>query len=348
MMKHRLSRLFALMICSAVLVLSLSGPAQADAWDSSQGFHVQVSSSAGEINYRTGPGLGYSSLCQIPGGTVLFITDISYNSVEGLFWGFTSYGGYASGWVSLRQTTILRGNGYHAPDFYVTVKTMYSSGVVNLRYGAGLAYSWSLQIPNGTQLHITDMIYNSSEGLFWGLTSYNGYSGYISIRQTALVKGSTPPQPQPSPAPAASYQAWVYDTGLEGLALKSAPDVNSYRYLMVPDNTALTITQTTGDGWGYTSYMGYSGWVFLKYTRITGDYSAEYPSYGFISPTRYIVYNTAGEGLELRCRPTVNSSTFGPIYDGTPLQVHAIQGSWAYVWYNGHYGWVYTTYIYRG
>jgi len=140
------------------------------------------------------------------------------------------------------------------------------------------------------------------------------------------------------------YQASIYDTGSEGLALKAEPDINSQRYFYIPEGALINIDSISG-GWGHTVYNGTGGWIALKYTRVIGDCSSESASYGYISPEYYIVVNTEGEGLEVRTKPTSEASTFGPCYDGTVVQVMAIEGNWAYVSANGHYGWMYLEYL---
>ena len=140
------------------------------------------------------------------------------------------------------------------------------------------------------------------------------------------------------------YQASVYDTGSEGLGLKANPDINSQRYMYIPDGTQLYIDQISGN-WGHTVYNGTGGWIALRYTRVIGDYRSQSPSYGQIFPAYYIVHDTEGEGLEQRLSPSGESSTFGPAYDGAVALVTAIQNDWAYASCNGHYGWMNLTYL---
>jgi len=143
---------------------------------------------------------------------------------------------------------------------------------------------------------------------------------------------------------AASYQVTVYFTGNEGLALRTAPDEAADKYLTIPEGTGLWIDMVSS-GWGHVSYNGYNGWVSLQYTKIAGDYTAPAPVSGYISPVYYTVYNTEGEGLELRTSATAKSSTFGPLYDGTVLKAEAQDGEWVYGEHNGHYGWCNTMFL---
>lgn len=178
-----------------------------------------------------------------------------------------------------------------------------------------------------------------------------GWDAYLAEYGYAPSPAPTPaPTPTPAPVPApvpgnSGYTVSVYDTDGEGLSLKQSPDINSTRYLVIPENTNLQIDQVTDTGWGHTTWNGYSGYVYLKYTRIIGPGTVQTPSYGYITAAPYVIYNTWGEGLELRCRPTTASSTFGPVYDGTIVYVQAIEGGWAYVSYNGLNAWCYMEYM---
>ena len=135
-----------------------------------------------------------------------------------------------------------------------------------------------------------------------------------------------------------SYQAVVYGTYGEGLGLMDTPDEASGRILLLPEGAELEIYPVT-QGWGYTSYEGYEGWVSLRYLRTGPEYPSEYPSYGWIEPEYLTVYDTDGEGLELRSGPSVYRCTYGPMMDGTVLQAEAVIDTWAYVSTDGLYGW---------
>ena len=140
------------------------------------------------------------------------------------------------------------------------------------------------------------------------------------------------------------YQVEVYFTEGAGLALRDYPDTEADKVLEIPEGAGLLIDQVS-DGWGYVTYDGYDGWVSLQYTKIVGNYKTQAPAYGYIDPVYYTVYDTEGEGLELRTDPTEKSSTFGPLVDGTVFQAEAQDEDWVYGENNGHYGWCNTTYL---
>ena len=151
------------------------------------------------------------------------------------------------------------------------------------------------------------------------------------------------------PVTTESYNVTVYFnySNNNGLALYANPNKNSARYTNIPDKTALHI-ETASNGWGRVTYNGITGWVELHDTKIEGDYPTPWPTSGFFSGY-YTVYNTNGEGLELRSYASTKCSTFGPLYDGTVFKAEAwtesSEGKWVFGEYNGHYGWCNTAYL---
>lgn len=144
-------------------------------------------------------------------------------------------------------------------------------------------------------------------------------------------------------APTGPYQVTVYfNTGAGSLALRNAP--NGSTMASIPYGTSLEITLVQS-GWGQVTYNGMTGWVSLHDTKVAGEYPAPQTGFGSSFPVYYTVYNTEGEGLELRTDPTTDSSTFGPMYDGTVIRTEGRSGEWVYGKGNGRYGWCHTHYL---
>ena len=289
-------------------------------------YRVQIYATDGEgLSLKEEPDLDANKYGVIPEGETITIDSIS----DG--WGRTNYYD-KTGWVYLEYTRVL--------DSYISEYP--TSGICDTKYykvintdGEGLELrtaptskcSTFGAIPDGTIVAVQAIRGD------WAYTYYKGNFGWAHMDFMTQFTGTV------------AYRVTVYDTGAEGLALKKEANANSDRYLMIPENTKIAIDAVTDDGWGRTSYNGYTGWVSLRYTKIAGDYCSEIPSNGFMDAAYYTIRNTEGEGLELRCKPTVESSTYGPIYDGTSVLVQAIQGDWAYLAFNGHYGWCNTMYL---
>lgn len=117
-----------------------------------------------------------------------------------------------------------------------------------------------------------------------------------------------------------------------GVNLREAPTTESGILCLIPDFVQLQITMesTNGNGWGYTNYNGYHGWVALS------QVSEYFP----ISQTSYDVSVTAADGVNLREGPYTSYNKIANIPHGTVLHVGATYNGWGEVEYNGTYGWI--------
>ena len=149
-------------------------------------YDVQVSAYDGNLNIRYGAGTSNDRLTTnpIPNGTRLhiFYEEMASN---GNYWGFTSYNNM-NGWVALTQCTRLSGTPSYYTGYSVTV-TSYD-GTLNLRNGAGTEYSrvMNYAIPNGTTLWISAE-QKASNGNYWGLTTYDGKTGWVALTQCTPI-----------------------------------------------------------------------------------------------------------------------------------------------------------------
>ena len=272
---------------------------------------------------KSEPDIGSSRLGIIPEDQQLMI----YETDGG--WGYTSYIG-RYGWVALRYTKIQGSYRSVTPDYWFgTAADCKVDGTGNegleLRTAPTVESSTFGPVPEGAAIQV-----QAIKGK-WAYASYKGNSGWLNI---TYLKNLT-------------FTAEVFNTENEGLALKTSADINSSRITLIPEGTLLKIDRISGD-WGHTAFNGQSGWVALRYTKVDSSYIARSPEDGFIDAASYTVVNTDKEGLEFRTAPTVNSPTYGPLPDGSQAEVIAVNGSWAYSYYNGQYGWLYTDYLYNG
>ena len=273
---------------------------------------------------KASPDVDAARYLYIPENTSISIDQISNG------WGHTSYYG-KTGWVALQYTKIQGSYATPQPSWGIITPASYmvyatDGEGLGLRVDPTIDRKSVVPIPEGTTVLVTAIQDD------WAFTSYNGYYGWANLHH--LRQWITPQSPTQT-----CYYVSVYDTGREGLALKAAADIQAGRYCFIPENVILTIDYVTDDGWGHTAYNGYAGWVALRYTRIYGTYPTAAPLWGRITPAVYTVRGTDGEGLELRVKPSVEASTFGPIPEGTRLVVEAINNDWAYIQYNGNAGW---------
>ena len=219
------------------------------------------------IVLRTGPGTEYIALNWPAKGQVLRITETMVNSFDGRPWGKTTVNGY-TGWVSLNWTARNSSWTYNSTQdtiyynniYYLTVYS--DDGFLNLRSGPGLGYSVIQPIYNGNSLRVYATLDNSSDGLVWGQTTYNGITGWVCMNPvivTGMENGGT-----------AQYYVQVTNSG--NIKLRTGPGTE-YPELVsyIPNNTSLYITQTMinsfdGRPWGRTTYNGITGWVSLNWT----------------------------------------------------------------------------------
>ena len=275
------------------------------------------------------PDINAARYTRIPAGTSLLIDQIE----DG--WGHTTYNG-KNGWVALRYTRITSRYQAKEPEqgWYVEMANYLVHDTegegLELRVEPNVHCSTFGPVPDGTILTVL-AIHDD-----WAYTSYKGNYGWTNL--TYMSKTDEKPV-------SAEVQVKVYDTDGEGLSLKKEAGLSAERILTVPEDAILVLDEMTEEGWGHTDYNGNSGWVSLRYTRILGEYEAEKPETILSRSVLYTVYNTEGEGLELRTRPDVESATFGPVPEGSILQITAFHEDWAYTQYNGHNGWVNLTYL---
>ena len=162
--------------------------ADAAAWDEKPvDYYVYVTTPDGGLNFRHGPGVEYAKVFEerIPDGVKLHIVSESGN------WGWTKYNGYY-GWVALKQTTKVQPTTKNETttktvDYYVYVST--PDGGLNFREGPGVDYAKVIEerIPDGVKLHIV------TESGDWGMTKYNGYYGWVALKQTTKAQPTTKP-----------------------------------------------------------------------------------------------------------------------------------------------------------
>ena len=194
----------ALLAGMCMVVMLFPGTAMADAAAGGEynyqhaDFYVVVDASDGYVNFRYGPGLEYGINYPIYNGEVLYIEATADNYYDGLYWGYTTYGG-DTGWISLSETSYMEDSPdpYYADTYPVSYAVIVDAvdGYVNLREGPGLAYDAQKLIFDDTVLNITAEGYNTSDGVLWGETEFEGISGWIALVQTRMFE----PDPEAGP-----------------------------------------------------------------------------------------------------------------------------------------------------
>ena len=137
-----------------------------------------------------------------------------------------------------------------------------------------------------------------------------------------------------------TFKVSIYADG-SSLSMKDAPNGNGLLYVA---SEAEVVVDEVSDGWGHITYpdndgVEQSGWIWLGYTKVVGNAPVEQPAEMLETPEDITVHD-ANELAELKTGPGNGYSTFGPIPDGTEVTAEAYQDNYAYVYYDGHYGWV--------
>jgi len=224
--------------------------------------------------------------------------------------------------------------------YYAVVSS--DDGFANLRTGPGMAYGIIQPVYNGNSLSITAISQNSSDGIVWGETYYNGYNGWVALEPLIVTDVNN--------ASAAVYDVTV--TQANNIYLRRGPGTE-YDSIYRPSNgQSLRIDRTVvnsfdGRPWGRTTVNGMQGWVSLDWTtRYNGGTYNQTQNIAFYdSPCQAVV--SAPDGyLNLRTNPGMTGDPIEPIYNGDYLYITALQANstdglvWGQTTHNGYNGWV--------
>jgi uncharacterized protein YgiM (DUF1202 family) len=125
-----------------------------------------------------------------------------------------------------------------------------TGGGLNLRASASTSATILNQIPNNTQIVVSDYSGNSE----WYCTTYSSYSGFVMKAYVTLLS-------------AVATQSGQVTGG--GLNLRSYPSTSAPSPVQIPNTTSITVA-THNPTWYSTTYSGNSGFVMSQYVTITG------------------------------------------------------------------------------
>lgn len=163
---------------------------------------------SGNVNVRTGPGVGYATMGSVnAGSTLTWLGGTQYDN-RGVAWYSVSFGG-RTGWVSSTYSSLTGysgeatyGSGANGSNYYDNYggynggynggysgygSYVYgSSGNSNVRTGPGLGYSSIGTLYSGqSATYLNDVSYDS-RGVAWYKISFNGRTGWVSSRYTSV------------------------------------------------------------------------------------------------------------------------------------------------------------------
>ena len=132
---------------------------------------------AGGVNVRSGPGLGYASYTQAYKGQVIHVTS-SARDAGGTLWYYGSLTN-VSGWVMARYVQSGGGSTPYTPGGSAPFTRGYVRlNGTNVRSGPGMGYASLFQVGQGTAVQVLSTAYDSA-GTLWYRVSVSGSTGYI-------------------------------------------------------------------------------------------------------------------------------------------------------------------------
>lgn len=233
----------------------------------------------GDMNVRTGPGLGYASIGTAYKGTTLtYLDDTSYDN-RGVAWYKVSFRN-SYGWVSSTYGSLSGASSYSGGGSYYGTSTVYVSGDSNIRSGPGLGYTLIGTANAGSTLTYLGSTSYDGRGVAWYMVSFGSGSGWVSSTYTVLGAYSSAPNTYgagANNAPSYDYSSSYYGSYVKATGgdtnVRSGPGLGySVLTTMYKGNTASYLGSSSVDGrgvaWYKVSYGGYTGWVSSTYTSL--------------------------------------------------------------------------------
>lgn len=203
-------------------------------------------------------------------------------------------------------------------------------------------------------------------GTTWCYAWYKGTYGYVMTKfvatagSTSLPTGTSKPATAvtPSPVPLTGSVAQVMTKNGGKLNLRRQPDTASARVRLIENGAVIEIL-TYGKTWCYARYQGSTGYVMTSYlgnwgsgvnksasvTTTTPKPASATPTVPVSGVNKYAQVTTAKGGLNLRKGAGTGYARIYIIPQNAYVTVLENGKTWCKVNYNGHVGYVMTTYL---
>ena len=214
------------------------------------------------VNFRTGPGINYSSKGVISLGTTVTVTDTSNSQ-----WYAVRLSNGSTGYI-FAQYLKLTGNASAptatpAPSDPANEKTAKTTEYVNFRTGPGTNYSSKGVIPSGTAITVTDI----SNSQWYAVRLADGSTGYIYAQYIKITSATATPAPTEAPADGTVRAKTTADVNL-----RKGAGTNYGVIRVVGNNTAVTVTEATNTWYKVKLSDGTEGYLYAQYVTVTsGD-----------------------------------------------------------------------------
>lgn len=283
------------------------------------------------VNFRTGPSTGTSSIMKFPKGATVTILGTTGS------WTQVSYNG-RTGYVSSQY--VQANGGSTTPTQAPTTDTTPTGQAgtiagtnVNFRSGPATSYSSLGKFPNGASVSVL------GQSGAWYQVSYNGRTGYVHGDYLRITTGGGATTPTQAPPQENGIGKGVVRAS--SLNVRSGPGTGYSRVGSLPNGASVTVLSQSG------------GWYQIRYNSLTGYVSGDYLSYtpnGGSTPTQPPSGNlgtgvVTASALNMRSGPGTGYSRITTLPNGATVTVLAQSGGWYQVSYGGKTGYVSGEYI---
>ena len=219
------------------------------------------------VNFRTGPGINYSSKGVISLGTTVTVTDTSNSQWYAVRLANGSTGYIFAQYIKITSTPSATATPAPtptpAPSDPSKEQTAKTTEYVNFRTGPGTNYSSKGVIPSGTAITVTD----TSNSQWYAVRLADGSTGYIYAQYIKITSATATPAPTEAPADGTVRAKTTADVNL-----RKGAGTNYGVIRVVGNNTAVTVTEATNTWYKVKLSDGTEGYLYAQYVTVTsGD-----------------------------------------------------------------------------
>ena len=219
------------------------------------------------VNFRTGPGINYSSKGVISLGTTVTVTDTSNSQWYAVRLANGSTGYIFAQYIKITSTPSATATPAPtptpAPSDPSKEQTAKTTEYVNFRTGPGTNYSSKGVISLGTTVTVTD----TSNSQWYAVRLADGSTGYIYAQYIKITSATATPAPTEAPADGTVRAKTTADVNL-----RKGAGTNYGVIRVVGNNTAVTVTEATNTWYKVKLSDGTEGYLYAQYVTVTsGD-----------------------------------------------------------------------------
>ena len=316
-----------------------------------------VGKTTGNVNFRKGPSVAYDKYEQIPNGKQVIL----YSYESGWYYAYYNgnYGYISSDyveWVAAANDSMLPNKpddntatpapdpGTDSPDPNIIGYGQVTGSGVNFRSGPGTEYNSYGKLAKGTML----TLYGKSGN--WYYAKADNTMGYIStsyVKATSNVVVPNPDEDTSVPDSSISTQqvSLGYVTG-SAVNFRTRPSTTGSDIICKLDkNSSLVIYSTDGD-WHYAKYGAQTGYISVKYVKITGTTNVVADSNtGSSGNTTTIGMGETTGNVNFRTGPSTSDKKITQLKRGTQITLYSLENGWYRASVNGTDGYVSAKYV---